>query len=749
MKQYLSLIRHKPKQVFCVTFTFLVLLSLGTLSLSSNFGIKFWFKTEDPHLGILSNFEKQFGEDNNVVVVVHNPDGIITKEGILLIKETTDKLSQTISIAQVLSLTNYPIIQTEEDDLYFDQIERKSKNPHDFKKLVLNSPEIFGQFIDKDMTTALVVARLTPHFEKIPNYKKIISEARSHIDELKLKNPDFKIYMTGVATVVDQFRQYAYSDLLLVLPLLSIGILLLMYYAFRNIIVSFIPFTIFSLSTLAAFGFAGFAGFPFHNVSAVIPGILVTMAFADTMHILNTYRHQILEGEKREAAVFHSAKENFIPTLLTTLTTAIGLFSFLSAKLDPLKQIGLIAGVGTLILWIATFGLLVPLMRIYPPKLKSVNRTVFDRISTRVPKKLIYVFFSIFILLSIHFMSRLEVNTNPIGYFPDDSELALSKSTIERTIGGVPGAEIIIDSLEDEGVWKPEFVSKVIELEKELLKNKVIVGVKGPFSLLRKMNMALRNTRKLPKTKEELAELYFLGDLNSPENFKMSEYVTVDKRKLRFTIFWNITDSRSALSAMKEIEKIGKNLGLKVNVTGKFVLYYLMTDYVFKTFLYSLTISLSMVFIIFLILMKDLRLALLAMLPNIIPIMIGLGTLGFLNVPIDTTICMAASVCLGLAVDDTIHLIYKYREGGESAFKEVIPTLTLTSTSLMIGFSLFYFSSFRPNSVFGILCAWIITWALLTDIYLLPLLLKASEEKLEQDLDDERKHYRPDSSLAH
>ena len=106
------------------------------------------------------------------MVVVHNPDGIITKEGILLIKETTDKLSQTISIAQVLSLTNYPIIQTEEDDLYFDQIERKSKNPHDFKKLVLNSPEIFGQFIDKDMTTALVVARLTPHFEKIPNYKK-------------------------------------------------------------------------------------------------------------------------------------------------------------------------------------------------------------------------------------------------------------------------------------------------------------------------------------------------------------------------------------------------------------------------------------------------------------------------------------------------------------------------------------------------------------------------------------------------
>ena len=104
---------------------------------------------------------------------------------------------------------------------------------------------------------------------------------------------------------------------------------------------------------------------------------------------------------------------------------------------------------------------------------------------------------------------------------------------------------------------------------------------------------------------------------------------------------------------------------------------------------------------------------------------------------------------LGLAVDDTIHLIYKYREGGESAFKEVIPTLTLTSTSLVIGFSLFYFSSFRPNSVFGILCAWIITWALLTDIYLLPLLLKASEEKLEQDLDDERKHYRPDSSLAH
>ena len=87
MKQYLNLICHKPKQVFCITFTFLVLLSLGTLSLSSNFGIKFWFKTEDPHLGILSNFEKQFGEDNNVVVVVHNPDGIITKEGIQLIKE--------------------------------------------------------------------------------------------------------------------------------------------------------------------------------------------------------------------------------------------------------------------------------------------------------------------------------------------------------------------------------------------------------------------------------------------------------------------------------------------------------------------------------------------------------------------------------------------------------------------------------------------------------------------------------------
>lgn len=741
----------KPFVAVSLTSLILILSISGLRYAESDFSGRYWFQKDDPVLVELERLEKLFSDDNNVVVLLRSKSELNNLQGMKLIERTSDALEVALEVKRVKSLSRYFYVESTEDELILNEFRDQMDEATSVADMLQGAPEVYGKFISKDQKTAILVAELNrPLGGRKLNYDKIHDSIELNLDKLNLQNEGVRYYLSGIGSLVYFFKQSAIGDLSLTIPLLTFFCFLLLYFFFRDVKACLLPFFILTVASAGSFGLSGFLGFKFHNLSSVVAGVLVTIAFADTMHILCTLRNLQRGGDDYLSALRKSLIKNFMPTLLTSITTAIGFFSFYTAKLEPLRQIGVTSGLGTLLLWLTTYGILAPLLFKFRLNISTRTFPLFERMIAVFNRKVVLTLScGLFILFSVG-LPKLEVNTNPIDYFPKSHPMAQAQKVYDETMKGAPGTELIVESGNKDGVWDPEFIKKLTRFERDVLALPRVSSLDSPLTLIRKISSSLGIKKPLGELEQkQLAELFFIAELNSPETLKLSDYLDVNKENMRMSVFWDSQDSRTSLKIIEDIERVGDEHKIKVKSTGKFTLFYRMTDYVFSAFAGSMALSLSMIFLIFWMLTKSLKMASLCMIPNMLSIIIGLGTLGYLGIPIDTTVCTAAAVCLGLSVDDTIHMVYKYTDrpsgqGLESLLSEVAPSLIQTSLCLIIGFGSFAFSSFVPNRGFGILSAYIIFWAVLFDIYLLPHLLKIATS----GDNNESKHHCSNPSLA-
>ncbi len=755
-------IRRRPLASLLLTLALMVILIPGWKSFGEKYDVRIWFRTTDPLIKVLDKFERQFGNDESLIIALHSPSGIFDVDSARLIHSLTERMWGVPQVIRVESLSNYNYSSAEGDEVvvgpfFPDEIDDITHEiMPELKAKALSHKVMPGYLVSRDGLSAMLFARLIPTLNGSPNYEIIIKETRKILDEIK-SDPqllgDHQFHILGEVAVNDAFREVAANDNAIILPILFGLIIFYLLLVFRSLTATLLPLTVVFLTLMATMGYGFWIGYKINNILSILPAILISISIADSVHIVVTYFHFRGDGMTGKDAAYLSLHKNFVPTFLTSISTMIGLLGLTMTELVPIKQLGHLAGVGCFLAWLVTIFFMGPILFWLDFKVPKhfqkkddlgkgslLARQIVEKID--LYKNSILIFFSLLAIGAVFLSSSIKVNSNPYEYFKKGIPLLIGNDFVKDEFGGSAGPEIMIHAGKEDGIKEPLFLKKVeafkLWIDQQPYVNKSI----DIIDIVKEMNQNLNGGDEkyflLPVNKKMVAEELFLYTMSLPQGMELNNRMTLNYDSMRMSVLWSIEDTRGWLKHIDEFKNKAKELGLNVDFTGKFYLFQRMMDYVVFTFLRSVTMALGLVALLMMIVFRSVKIGILSLVPNLIPLILGGGLMSLSGVDLNIGSALVASVCLGIAVDDTIHFLSHYyrlrKEGIEEkdihsyVFTYTGSALMVTTLTLASGFGLYVFGDFIPNVNFGMLCAVILTMALVIDLIFLPAFLMKIEE---------------------
>lgn len=752
----------KPKQAFGLFVLLNLLILPGLVMVKTDFTYQAWYNQKDPQVQTFNRFEDTFGNDDNLFVLLKDPNGIVQAKNLQAIADLTDLLWETREIIRVDSLTNNQYIDVVDDDLLIealvDETQIDQVDLKDLNRKIDREPMLEGYFISKDRKSSLVQAFVRPATDTIPDHSAITQDVRGTLDKFKKKYPHLEVHLTGPVTVVDDFTQATLNDMMLLIPLLYLAFSILLYYKYRSPLTIGLIFYNISASTALMLGLAGFADLKINSLTSACPTILMTIALSDAVHIFSSFFVGLKNNFTIESSLFYSLKKNFYPTLLTSFTTALGFASFGTAKIMPVSDLGLMVAGGVVFAWLVTYFALAPLILFTKKRFEKfqTGHTESLEVEKEIPATPEAIKNSLLIrkyrfpilgvtailaLASFVYIPKIEVNMDPIKQFFPDHPSVIARDFVNDNYGFSSSIEISVDSGMAEGAKNPEFLKKVETYINWIENDPAFAKVTSIVPILKSLNKSLNQDQTeyytIPKTQNLVAESLFMYTLGLPQGKDLTNLINLDNRKLHLSAQWKLTDSKSCNAKIKELEEKAKEMGLDIELTGKTLLFHELTPYIVQTFIESISLALIGITLTLIISLRSFALGILALIPNVFPLLVGGLIFYFTGYDMDTGTVIVASVCLGIAVDDSIHFLFeyqRYRESGESPLAciqkiltSTFPALSMTTVLISVGFLSFIFGSYIPNMKFGVSVAIILLIALIADFVILPAILMLKE----------------------
>lgn len=746
-RAFVGFIERRPRLALALGLMLVLAFVPGLSKLRADFTHRAFFWADDPHLQAFDAFERRFGNDDAVVLAVHSPSGVFDVETAGLVQRLTDELWRVPEVIRVDSLSNYNWVHSSDDDIVIEPLLPAELTPEllaERERVALAHEVLPDYLVSRDARTTLLFAHIQPAIDRTSDYARIMTRVRELMAEYRVG--DHELHASGGPAVNFAFEESSQQDLSRLVPMLLAAASLFLLLTLRSLAGVILPFFVVALAIVVAFGLAGYLGVELSIVTTASPNILIAVCIANVVHVMATFYRKLSHGEPRAAAARYSLTKNFMPTFLTSLTTTIGFFGFASAHLKPLSGLGTMAGVGTLTSWLLTYLVGGSLLFLLPLKRARVSEEriaqddrVVGRLMDFVARNRTSVLAATaFVTLgSLWLALKLDVNSDPLKYFRADFPARVANEFIEEKLGGARGVEIVIDSGREDGVKDPEFLRRVESYQGWIEREPGVTRAVSILDILKSTHRSLNGDRqefyRLPEEHDTISQELLVYSMGLPQGMDLNDRISVKNDALRMTVLWTIPTSRETMAAVQRIEEKGKQLGLEVRVTGKNRLYASTNEYVVDSFVGSFVSSLVLISLILVVAFRSVKMGLFAMVPNIIPNFIGGGLLYLMGQPLDIGTVLVASVALGIAVDDTIHILanfMRHRRGGHGrnqAIRETLvdtaPALISTTLILSAGFGLFAFGSFVPNIYFGILMASVLTLGLIIDLTFLPAIL--------------------------
>ncbi len=721
--------------------------------LSFNTSYRIWFDKNDTSLKAYDAFENTFGSDDAILISFKDSKGIFTNKALESIDRITKKLWQTTRVARVDSLTNFQWVHGDDDDLLVEDLIPKlplsEESMAKKRNIALNEKMVNGLLLSPDTTTTQIIAKL--QVEKNPE-KTHYEEVRSAVENILEKEHQltgYDYYLQGGPIVNTSFKIYSEQDMETMIPLLFALVIFILVFLFRSTWGTVLPLLVVIFSILVSMGVSGLRGMQLNPITASVPQIILAIGIADAIHIITAFLGQLKAGVERKAALFYSIEKNFRPCLLTSLTTAVGFLSLLVSNIGPLRDLGIMAGMGAIVAFIITFSFLPAALAIVPFPVRVVSleehgsnwtNSLAEFVISR-PIKII-VFSLVLSVGVLYFLKNVEINNNPVLYFKEGTVIRDSTDFIEANLTGTESLEFVVDSGKADGIKSYKFLHDLEKLQAYLEKLPQVAKTTSLVDIIKRLNRSMHGEDKtyyrIPESQTLTAQYLFLYALSLPLGKDLNDIINVDNSKTRMTaLTWNQSSSEN----LKLIEKIKKWIKLNipsidVEIVGKTVLFSYMQIELTRSFAKSILLALILVTCTMVITFRSFKIGLLSMIPNVIPIVLTAGIMGIFRMHLDAGTVMVGCVAIGIAVDDTIHFLSKFQdsvERGESytgavryVYSQVATAIIFTSIVLVLGFGVFVFSSFNLNVYFGVLTAIVLFFAVLCDLFLLPAILVAT-----------------------
>lgn len=693
-------------------------------------------------------FSRRFNGSDSLVVAVHSPSGIFTPDSAELLRELTEGMWQLPDILRVDSLTNYSWIHADGDDIYIDPLlddfEFEPETLAERRKIALEHEVLPGYLISPDGMTALVFA-LPRAGPKGVEGVELLAATHALIDSLR--RGDHEFYVSGDPALNNQFQLATATDTAILSPLISGLALLLLALFFRTWTGVVLPFVVVGATVGASMGLLGLLGVVFTPVSQAMPQVLIAICFADSIHVLVSFRLARAENASPLEAARYALSKNFVPTLLTSISTAVGFFSFATVQHKGLGGFGIGAGLGALAAWPFTYLLLgaaLPSLR-WAGSRPTPNRYVSSLMALATTHRTKVGVIAVALTAVLATLSlQLQLDSNALEYFKEGIPLRTASEFIEQEVGAAFSIEMVIDTHEDGGVKDPELLRRIDGFETWLEGRDEIAQTVSIVSILKNTNRALHGDDPeqyaLPPTRRGVAEQLLLYEMDVPAAIGITDRMTVDQSAMRVTILWDVASAQRAtrllaLYSETAATKFGLSAdrGATVSFAGRYILFQRQVGLMIEAFVVSLVTAFAFISLMLVVYFRSLWLGALALVANLVPLLFGAAVLVLLDEPLNLGTVILSSVCLGIAVDDTIHIMASYRENlrkgllPEAALENVLthtlPALLVTTAVLVGVFGSFFFATIVPNSRFGVMSALILSAALVFDLAALPALL--------------------------
>ena len=740
----------------------------------------------DPDLAYLQEVTERYGSKDFLVLTYTPNEGMVTDNSINNLLSLKYKIQSLNWVHSVITLLDIPLLENSDSPLQerlesFKTLKDEDVDKDRGFKEILNSPVFRNFVISENGNTSGIIVNIKENkkLENIENLSK--DEIESYKDNIKKQNHKNileirqviqsysdvgKIYLGGIPMIADDMMTFIKSDIVV----FGLGVLLFivvtLWFVFRKLIWIIVPISSCLFSVVIMMGLLGILGWKVTVISSNFIALMLILTMAMNIHMSTRFLQLRKDHPTKNNFEIISLTTNkmFWPILYTVLTTVFAFLSLIFSGIKPIIDFGWMMTFGLVTSFIITFTLLPTLLNFAPTKNISLKKEQDSKITSFLGlisinnKNIIFGLTGVVIILSVIGISKLEVENSFINYFNKNTEIYKGMKLIDEELGGTTPLEVILkfpniesekkiteddefedwgdeEEADDEKYWFTKDKIDKISSVHNYLDNLPQVGKVLSFSSIIDVATKLNNNKPLGTL--EMGVLYS----KIPESIKteiIDPYLSIENNEARISL--RIIDSQENLRRNDLINKISFDLKNKIGLNenefklaGVLILFNNLLQSLFKSQILTLGLVMIGIFSMFIVLFRNIKLSLIGVVPNFIAAFFILGIIGLLGIPLDMMTITIAAITIGIAVDNSIHYIYRFKEEF-SSIKDYNETLKKchstvgvailnTSITIVFGFSILVLSKFIPTIYFGMFTGLAMLLAMISVLTLLPALI--------------------------
>lgn len=759
LERYTNYLINHYKFIVLISLCFVLALGIGMKNLTTTSDFRIYFSEDNPQLVAFETLEKTYGKQDSLLFYIQPKNkNVFTQDALTLITELTDKAWNLPFASRVNSLTNYQHTIVEGDDLFTDYLledaSSLTKNKiSDIKNIILNEPSLINFLTNKTGESTAIQVRLNLPQEKNAANAEVVAAARELRAQFNQRYPDIKINLAGSSAAGVSLGEAVALDMSTLVVGSYVVIILALLILLRSLRGMIATLMLITFSIVITMGIYGWFHYTLAPVAGWVPSIIMTIAVADSVHILISYFHSLRQGMSRKESLHESLRINLNPVFVTSITTIIGVLCLNFSDSPPFRDLGNMVALGVGIAFILSMTFLpafITMLSIKNSNISQANKKGMDNFANWIilQRSKLLVGMACLVVVIASFIPNNELTEQWHHYFDDSFEIRNTIEGINNNLSGVHYLRYLIDSGEENGIHEPDYLNAVENFSNWARQQNKVAYVSSLTDISKRLNKNLHENQKnyyrVPDSRELAAQLFLLYETGLPRELNLDDLVNHNRSKTLVTIIVNKTDSEFLLELDKKAQNWLQTHAKKYNTseaTGLDMIFAHINHRNIRSLLKGTLVALVLISLVLIIALQSVRLGLISLIPNLTPAALAYGTWGIFIGKIDLSASIVICMSLGIVVDDTVHFLSKYlrarreknydvNEGMRYAFNTVGIALMITTAVLVSGFLVLSLSHFSPTWVSGLLLAITLSYALLTDFLLLPPLLSILDSKI-------------------
>lgn len=711
----------------------------ASLRLQIDPAIQSLLPAENAERQFLEYTELLFGRTESVVAAIYLPE-LFSDTHLQAITQATENVRALAGVNKVLSLASAPLLSAEQDSLSMDTVMASGGDAGELAAAVKSNPLYAGTLLSKQGDATAFVITLDGDYESAYGATAMVTRIR---EELQSAIPQAEIHLAGPPVLKGATGEALTRELSHIVPTIFGLIAVFLLIGFRSVRTLLLPLLTLAVSLIWVMGLIALTGRSLNLITAIVPPVVITIGLAYTLHVLSAYFH--VQANNAEMNSKNSVKialaDVAVPLMMTAATTAAGFVALTLSPLTAIREFAWLSAAGVAFSVLLSITFLPAMLALSGSKRLAAPPGAywFRRWAIRLGhfdvrhRKAILLAGGALLLVSILGIFNIKVGTNYVQGFAADAPVRADFERISSDFGGATPLSVVLQSSVVDTFAAPDMLAQVAALQEWLQAQPEIGTTTSVVDYLKVLNRALNegeeNYFSIPQSRSAVKQLLLFGSGDTLDALADSTF-----QNLQIQVRAQVSGSEEIGALAQRIEQQISQFPEPVTgrVTGTAVLVSNAVDEIAGGQIITIGAALTVVFLLLSGLFTSFRVGFLALLPNIIPIFLYFGMLGFVGVPLSPTTSLIACIVLGIAVDDTLYYLARFNTDAQrmaseskatvSALRTVIRPVTYSSAALVMGFLVLTFSSLQNQVQFGALAAFTIAVAWVADLTFTPAL---------------------------